>query len=418
MNAQLIYKLLDQINKYGTRIESDMVSENLKLIGEIYALAGAVVPCDAYRNGNDRKFWLSADRGSFDGFVETYYSGEKSRNETDIEKMKKEWSILFPEEKVWFCLYLASYKGDRGIWLDNRCIYSTIKKEYYLEWAEETVDASPLLIWIIQEIKNCLDMIKAGTYNDYICDNLPYKHRSGIVKMNTYWKYIPKDKERLFSGIDEKELEEFLDWKQDETPGFKSMSVKDYLKACDSLYDLLGIKEKYPIRESDNSFRAEYRAYAANYNSADKFLSLDEESPDAFDKFVSSDKNYDHHIWEVCLAPRVHLYPQKEKGEYYLYLESYHNEEYSFIIHLVLEMKKMGYPMIKPQFIEEKQSGEELIRIIPYGDNFDSRYAFHHGISTTDRRMLPRKYSEELIKKIEWFPITTRWEMKYFYFII
>ena len=54
MNAQLIYKLLDQINKYGTRIESDMVSENLKLIGEIYALAGAVVPCDAYRNGNDR----------------------------------------------------------------------------------------------------------------------------------------------------------------------------------------------------------------------------------------------------------------------------------------------------------------------------------------------------------------------------
>jgi len=41
--------------------------------------------------------------------------------------------------------------------------------------------------WLIDGVKECIEMLKAGTYNDFIKENLPPEHRTGKILRKHYW---------------------------------------------------------------------------------------------------------------------------------------------------------------------------------------------------------------------------------------
>lgn len=422
MNAQSIITLLDKIkcSRWAARIS--MPPEISSQLDAIFRLARNVEPCDRYRNGADREFWIWTDRGSYAEYVYTfkdhftYYVWEQSDDcvsgkiaawKFDYEEARRKWPIYFPDKTVWFKLYLAEHNENRAVLLNRVCLIDT-KKDILAN-----VDLKEVLTWILNAVGRCVEMIRNNQYNSFIADQLPYRHRSGVVPMGTYWKYVPEDKERLFGKADPLELEEFLAWDPGEDPGWTGMTVDDYLNICDCLYDLLNLKVDYPVCRKNSSREPltpldYYQAYSAYYSSVKAFLNLDSHSKEAFFEFISRG-TADPHTWDVCLVPSIHLCPQIINGKIFLSMIFDHKfTQYDLLIHLTLEFRKRGIPIVKPKVIEDMLSGELLFEITPYGDHFDWRYAEASGIKITDNRRLPLTSCEELVREIRWFP-TKKW---------
>ncbi len=411
MNAQNIISELDKIHPHGWGVELKMKDENKSIVEEIFDLAREVEPTRITRLDNVWEFWLWTDKGSYEEYSETYkskftftsiekyFKGEKGY--VDYEKMKEQWPILFPEDTVWFRLELYDRKDDHNklIHLDNRKIAYTGELGEY--------DMGQILNWILEEERKCVDMIKKGIYSEYIESHFPLRCRSGVTKKSNYWKYVPEDKERIFGDIDPKELVELKEWDKNEGTGWKQMTSNDYFEFCNILYDLLDLKTKYPIKKDSPdgtmSPKDYYMAYAANYDSSKKFKELDGDSAEAFDKFVTENLTEDH-TWEVCLVPNIHLYPRKNNENYFI-LMSFEHAKYDLIVHLALEMRKRGVPVMKPSYILREMEGEELFEIVSADGKDNWRYFFENGIEVYEKRRIPEGVSEEIYNEIQWIPL-------------
>jgi len=383
MNAQEVTAFLNKIDSYRRHVHTDfngdiyipcisVLPENKPLFGEIFELAKEVEPSDWYRGGNDRRFWILAD------------------NE-------------------WFNVYLAEFHGHRALYINNERYFASDT----LDISYEKMDVSPLFSWIIEEERKVIKMIEEGNYVDFLEKNLSYYYRSGYTDMATYWKYVPKHKERLFGKIDPKEFEEFMTWDSQNDCGLEKMSSRDYFDICNSLYDLLGLKDEYPVSRKDNETMTSkdyYMAYAAMYGSVKRFLNLEEDSCEAFKHFVE-EGGTEHHTWEVCLVPNIHLYPTLINDRFFIDLSFDHKvDDYDKLIHLILEMRKKGYPMIKPKEIEERMNPRRLIRIRPSKVSFDSGLEGKE-LHLEENGYLPEGNQEDFIKEIHWFPVG-EWNME------
>lgn len=421
MNAQNVIGYINKINKYGIGDPKfGMVDENTHLFNEIYDIARAIEPSDWYRGGEDRCFWIWADKGSYEEYVEnytsdfTYYDNfddafDKINGHVKHEEMKSKWSVLFPDNIVWFQIYLAEFEERRSLWINGKRIISTEKNG-----ARLGIDMEPLLRWIIEEEHKIIKMIADGTYSDFVSKNLPYKYRLGYTNMETYWKYVPEAKERLFGKINPEEFKEFIAWDRYSDIGWSHMSSKDYFDICNGLYDILGLKIEYPVKNPDEMTpKKYYMAYAAMCGSVRRFLELEETSVEAFEKFVTEDQT-EHHTWEVCLVPNIHLYPRRVNGKMYVFLSFDHKvDDYEKLVHLCLEMKKKGFPILKPSEVEERMDGKRYIWIKPEVNSHDygNERKTDMALEIHESGMLPEDCPQDFIDEITWFP-TNIWSLE------
>ena len=431
MNAQEVIAFLKEINGYRqhvhTKVNGDVfiprigvLPDNKPLFDEMFALAKVIEPSDWYRGGNDRSFWIWTDKGSYDEFVRNYKDHfthitlnkyfNVEEGELDYEEMKAGWPLYFPDDKVWFHIYLSDFEGHRTLYIDNERYFASDT----LDISREQIDVSPLFNWIIDEERKVIKMIEEGTYTHFLEKNLSYHHRSGYTDMATYWKYVPEQRERLFGKINPLELDEFLAWDAEKDCGLEQMSSKDYFEICNGLYDLLGLKDKYPVHRKDNgpmTSKEYYMAYAAMYESVKSFLELDETSYKAFKNFVENGHT-EHHTWEVCLNPNIHLYPELINDRFFISLSFDHKvDDYDKLIHLCLEMKKKGFPIMKPKKIEERMGGKRLISIQPQKARFDHREASSQRLNIEEHGFLPKGNQDAFVKEIHWFPVG-EWNME------
>lgn len=424
MNAQEVIAFLKIIDGYRQHVHTEfngdvfiprigVLPENKALFDEMFELAKVIEPSDWYRGGNDRGFWIWTNKGSYEEFVK-YYKGEFTHYATlaayingeeaelNNEEMKAVWQLRFPDDKVWFHINLAEFEGHRALYIDNKRYFASDT----LDISCEQMDVSPLLNWIIDEERKVIKMVEERTYTEFIEKNLSYHHRSGYTNMATYWKYVPEHRERLFGKINSAEFDEFLNWDGNKDCGWEQMSSKDYFDICNGLYDLLGLKDEYPIHRKDNepmTSKDYYKAYAAMYSSVKSFIELEETSYEAFKHFVEEGQT-EHHTWEVCLTPSIHLYPEIIKGRFFISL-CFDHDDYDKLIHLCLEMKKKGFPIIKPKEIEERMGEERLISIIPEKTSFAYRNGRGQKLKFEEHGYLPNGSQEEFVKEIHWFPV-------------
>ncbi len=234
-----------------------------------------------------------------------------------------------------------------------------------------------------------------------------------MTTLSAYWKYVPEDKERLFGSIDTDELKQFREWDDLEDVGWEKMTANDYFRMCESLYDILGLKEKYPLKKKDNpnepfTPKEYFMAYSAaiHYGPTSELLELEGDSPDAFRDFAA--EGFRDHTWDACEMNRIRLTPILFLDKIYIQTHfDYEEGDYPLLIHLQLELRKKGYPILKRTGY---MSGKKKISITPYGDDFDWRYVFDNNIKTEGSRSLPRKRCKTLIKRVKWFP-TGEWTM-------
>ena len=150
-----------------------------KLLDEFFELIEQIAPVS--KNGV-RALWLRAERGP----IEDYGNAEEEVACGDfdsVEEFIEEWKAWFPDEIKWYQLQAVQLKdeGYRAVMLGHKYVIVQDKRR---EPAGFPNEISEFVQWLIDGVKECIEMLKAGTYNGFIKENLPPEHRTGKILTN------------------------------------------------------------------------------------------------------------------------------------------------------------------------------------------------------------------------------------------
>lgn len=223
--------------------------------------------------------------------------------------------------------------------------------------------------WLVNSVKECIEMLRAGTYNDFVRENLPPQHRTGKIRRSDFWTVWPENRAEFFEDISEEDVAEFI--------RLASIQTENYH----------GLKDRLPQMTANDFYRFCAIGYAAcNYKGCDKtpkeqyYLNADgrddglkdlpSNDPEAFHAWLHDKERRGGHPWEVCRggnSTHVSLMVVDDENGYWLYLAG--NNRTIETIHFYLALSKAGIPVYlreAPVFVRRLQ-GDEMIGIVPEG---------------------------------------------------
>lgn len=166
-----------------------------KLLDEFFELIDQIAPVS--KNGV-RALWLRAERGP----IEDYGNAEEEVACGDfdsVEQFIEEWKAWFPDEIKWYQLQAVQLKdeGYRAVMLGHKYVIVQDKRREPAGFPNEIPE---FVQWLIEGVKECIEMLKSGTYNDFIKENLPPEHRIGKILRKHYWDVWPEARKEYFGG--------------------------------------------------------------------------------------------------------------------------------------------------------------------------------------------------------------------------
>ena len=225
--------------------------------------------------------------------------------------------------------------------------------------------------WLIDGVKECIEMLKAGTYNDFIKENLPPEHRTGKILRKHYWDIWPEARKEFFEDISAEDVAEFIRKASAQGEGSET------------------IKERLPSMTANNFFRFCAMGYAENkYNGCDKtpkeqyylhadgrddgLKDLNPDDPEAFHAWLHDYSRGGGHPWEVCRggnSTHVSLRPMDDKGGYFLYLDGDAWNRTIETVKFFLALTRAGIPvyLIEAHTLADRLAEKEWIGIVPHG---------------------------------------------------
>ena len=98
---------------------------------------------------------------------------------------------------------------------------------------------SEFVAWLIDGVQECLDMLRAGTYNEFVRKNLPPQHRTGTILRRDFWNVWPEAREEFFKDITPEDVAEFIQLASAQASDYRdfegrlaSMSTGDFYRFC------------------------------------------------------------------------------------------------------------------------------------------------------------------------------------------
>lgn len=225
--------------------------------------------------------------------------------------------------------------------------------------------------WLIEGVKECIEMLKSGTYNDFIKENLPPEHRIGKILRKHYWDVWPEARKEFFEDISAEDVAEFIRKASAQGEGSET------------------IKERLPSMTANDFFRFCAMGYAENkYNGCDKtpkeqyylhadgrdegLKDLDPDDPEAFHAWLHDYSRGGGHPWEVCRggnSTHVSLRPMDDKDGYFLYLDGDAWNRTIETVKFYLALTRAGIPvyLIEAHTLADRLAEKEWIGIVPDG---------------------------------------------------
>lgn len=184
-----------------------------------------------------RALWLRAERGPIEGYGNA--EEEVACGDFDsVEQFIEEWKAWFPEEIKWYQLQAVQLKdeGYRAVMLGHKYVIVQDKRREPAGFPNEIPE---FVQWLIDGVKECIEMLKAGTYNDFIKENLPPEHRTGKILRKHYWDIWPEARKEFFEDISAEDVAEFIRKASAQGEGSEtikerlpSMTANDFFRFC------------------------------------------------------------------------------------------------------------------------------------------------------------------------------------------
>lgn len=349
------------------RSEYSVTPASLALIDELFSIVQAVKPC-----GDDerRELWLTADRGAFEEFQGFDEMTEEEQAECR-EEYESWWAKEYPQETVWYHFVTVEHDSFRAMALGQQIILQLDSRQAG-SVAEYGLDISPLMSWIIDAAKACVEKLRDGTYNEYVRSNLPYRHRTGTIVRGKYWDILPDAKESELDGITESEINEFVRLIARQTNDvppvarMKEMTAARFFELC-----ALGYKANAYAGVQTLSPMELYTKHADGRD--DGLREIDQHSPEAFDAWLHDRKRFGGHPWEVCRggnSTHISLYCAGDSAQgYYFTLAGNAWTRTVETIKFYIALVKNGIPVHLMDGCElaARVLGTEKIGIVPHG---------------------------------------------------
>ena len=300
------------------------------------------------RNEEVKVIWIRIPRGT----IEDYYSYEdlKSYGEVETyEEYAKMWERDYPEEFVWYELVVVWSENKEGqlryygMSLGNKRIISATLEEksmtskglYYEE------EALCLCKLILPAVKHSMELLREGTYNDFVEKYLPYQFRTGVIKRYEIWEEDREYREWCEDGLPQakiakfKEIVESGENSKERIGRIKEFTANNFFGACKLGYEAIGkeckgytLPELYMRYADGRDEGLTGKGYGLNAG-----IGIDFDSPREWDDWYYDRKQRGGHPWEVVPggnSTHMELYVQNDRStlDYQLRLGEISEEEY------------------------------------------------------------------------------------------
>lgn len=378
--------------------------QSRELLDELFVLLEKV---KSVTDNGVRSLWLTAQRGMFDDFGNIAEMIEEGEFDS-LSEAEEYWKEMYPDEIEWYAFSALEDKeiGYRAIYLCHRCAIVQDKRR---NQASLEQDISEFVQWLLESVRNCIDMLRLGNYNDYVLNNLPPQHRTGTIKRKDFWSIWSDKKREFFKRITPEDVEEFIRIasKQPKTVAnfslrLRSMTANDFYKYCTMGYEANNYRgnEKQPKEQ-----------YYMNADGRDDGLcEIAPDSPEEFSNWLNNRAQYGGHPWEICRGGNsTHIslmVVQDEKG-FYLFLSGSAINRTIETVKIYLALSRAGVPvyLCEATTLVSRLEENELIGIVPEGINpfyCESLFSQEHIITFIN---LPEEDRESFLPYCNWQPI-------------
>lgn len=373
------------------------------LLDELFTLLEQIAP--THENGV-RTLWFRAERGPIEDYGdadELIADGEFESREQFVQF----WEQEFPDEVEWYEFSAVGTKEDgyRAISLGHQIVM--VQDQSREPW-DFPADTSVFVQWLVDSAKECIEMLRASTYNGYVREHLPPQHRVGTMPRKALWDVWPEEKAAFFGDISSEDVAAFIRLASAQpkdrsafTPRLASMTAGDFFRFCSLGYAANG----YPI--DDMSPKEQYRRFADGRDEG--LTGIDEDSSEAFHAWLTGEHRGGH-PWEVCRggnSTHISLYAGHDNGGYWLFLAGSSVVRTIETVRFYLALCRAGAPVYldKASDLVERLLGTELVGIVPEGVTPAYCEHFFPGEHIISFMNLPAKDRERFLPFCTWQPI-------------
>ena len=202
-------------------------------------------------NDEAKGIWLMVPRGE----ITDWCDFEEAKDYYDVknkEEYYQYWESEYPVDPMWYHLTICENKPDnslqfRGVYVDKDLIVNARYEDGVREetWFRE--EAAILLMPLLTEAaRNSMEMLRAGTYNEIVEKDLPYWHRTGVIKRSVVYAAEPEYKKREFEGLTAGQVQQYRELivsganDEQKIGRLEKMTANDFFKACELGYKAIG----------------------------------------------------------------------------------------------------------------------------------------------------------------------------------
>ena len=350
-----------------------------------------------------KRLWLQAPRGTLDEYKEYCEYGE-----AESEAQWNQWrDDSYPEETVW---YLFSAKEDekyksRTISLGRRLI---ITFDPQRESMGETYEIAPLTEWLYESIKEAIQELRDGTYNDRVKEELPLWHRTGIVVRKQIWDAYPEHREAYLKDLSPSDIKEFVGYVEKQPAEdmhafperLKTITTNDFYYFCSLGY----AENKY--RGTELTPKEQYYLHADGRD--DDLKDVPGDDPKAFEEWLHT-RERGGHPWEVCRggnSTHISLCPITDKRGTFMLLDgdSWGRTIETVKFYLALKKKDIPVYLFRGEHLVARLLETENVGIVPKGvmPAYCGNY-FHDEDKVIDYMNLDREDIDKFGDKVRWY---------------
>jgi hypothetical protein len=309
------------------------------------------------------QLWIRSSRGDislFGDFEEWKECGEVDNYEEFVEL----WESYYPDEICWHKFTLVEYDQQLYIYLDSTNLIQYSLENGEMQGANSADFYKEILSWIINEVSAEIKKVVADvkSYNNFINDNLPYKHRYGKIKWHILWDN-GLEYSNYREGLGENLIQRFEEVvkNNDENRTIDKLLLEDFLRYCEIGYD------------ANNYFKGKQLTALEKYKSmADLrhggMLDIDPSSAEEFHKWYHGRQWMGTHPWEICRggnSTHISLMVTDRGKSWQLYLAGYLREIETVKMAIALYDNNIPFILEKKHELLAKVSGEGYVGIVP-----------------------------------------------------
>lgn len=364
--------------------------------------------------GNEelKKIWIILPRGEISDFGD--YEEYKEYGEVETyDEFVELWKSYYPDELMWFEVRLIESSPGlrqkfRFLMVDEYNVISADLNDGFRDeiWFDDG-NIIELCHLLLEPLRHSMEMVRNGTYNDFVEKNLPFKHRTGVIRRKDLWRVFPENKENIFKGLDEDTYKLFQSYlslnSEKDISRIDQFTANDFFDACAAGYRACGYDLKDPVTGKEMSPVELYLRYSdgrdegltgSGHGLCSETGGIDFTDPASWDEWYFDRNRYGGHPWEVCRggnSTHIDLFVMNDKNEldYLLRAGKINDEEYRNqlaktgyyftvsgkawnrsveAVHFFVAIRKMGYPVTISygHEINVRFQGEDWVGIVPH----------------------------------------------------